>query len=67
MCKRAMHVAEVSILPLTGPAEVCKLAWRQSLCPNPAGGPVIRMYLEYSLILSVEVKKEVINEMIHEA
>lgn len=49
---------------MAGPAEVCKLAWRQSLCPNPAAGHVIRMYLEYSLILSVEVKKEVINEMI---
>lgn len=60
MCKATMQVAGV-ILPLTGSAEVCKSAWRQSLLPNPVAGHVIRMYFEYSLILSVEVKKEVIN------
>lgn len=63
MPKRAMWVAGVSF-PLAGPDEVCTSAWRQSLRPNPAVGHVIRMFLEYSLNLSGEMKKEVINEMI---
>lgn len=52
---------------MASPAEVCKSTWRQSLHPNPAAKHVIRMYSEYSLILSREVKKEVINEMIRVA
>lgn len=55
--KRAMRVAGVSF-PLAGPAEVCKSAWKQSLRPNPAVGHVIRMFLEYSLIPSGEMKRK---------